>query len=232
MSVLPTIWGARLTYNFWRKDGYKLSTEDYRWVHVRRMFDYPRSRVLWHIFNFTFTAFLQNYLLLALVLPMWTVLSINKPFSLLDIAVAVLFVAFLFFETVADQQQWNFQTNKYSWIASKRVKKNLSKQEVDDFKRGFLIRGLFAYSRHPNFFAEISIWWTYYLFSVVAHLDFQSPFKSLLNYSAIGALVLTLLFHQSTALTERITKEKYPEYGRYQKHVSRIIPFFTTYNPK
>jgi steroid 5-alpha reductase family enzyme len=26
------LWGSRLTYNFWRKDGYSLKGEDYRWV--------------------------------------------------------------------------------------------------------------------------------------------------------------------------------------------------------
>ena len=38
--------------------------------------------------------------------------------------------------------------------------------------------------------------------------------------------------YQSTDLTERISKEKYPEYGKYQKHVSRIIPFLPGYTPK
>jgi steroid 5-alpha reductase family enzyme len=46
MAVLAVAWGVRLTYNFWRKDGYNLKTEDYRWVYVQKMFGYPEKKVL------------------------------------------------------------------------------------------------------------------------------------------------------------------------------------------
>jgi steroid 5-alpha reductase family enzyme len=47
MSGLPThrldhvmavsvLWGARLTFNYWRKGGYQIGHEDYRWVVVRK----------------------------------------------------------------------------------------------------------------------------------------------------------------------------------------------------
>lgn len=234
MAVLPTIWGARLTYNFWRKDGYKLSTEDYRWIHVRKMFNYPEKQLLWQVFNFTFIAFFQNYLLLSIVLPMWAVLSSRSGLNLADLILAVAILIFILIETVADQQQWNFQTRKYKWLGSKKTDKGFQKREIDGFKRGFIVDGLFAYTRHPNFFGEISIWWTYYLFSVSAQVSSFSEltFASFFNYTFIGAFVLTVLFHNSTDLTERISKQKYPEYGKYQKHVSRIIPFLPRYNPK
>jgi len=64
------------------------------------------------------------------------------------------------------------------------------------YKNGFITDGLFRYSRHPNFFCEISMWWVMYLFSVVS---------SGLNLSGIGALLLNLLFLGSTPLTEMIS---------------------------
>lgn len=33
--VFSTMWGARLTYNFWRKGGYQIGNEDYRWEVVK-----------------------------------------------------------------------------------------------------------------------------------------------------------------------------------------------------
>lgn len=35
MLGLITIWGLRLTYNFFRKGGYTLAGEDYRWAYIR-----------------------------------------------------------------------------------------------------------------------------------------------------------------------------------------------------
>lgn len=59
------------------------------------------------------------------------------------------------------------------------------------------------------------MWWTIYLFSVSS---------SGFNLSGIGALLLNLLFLGSTALTEKISCEKYPDYKQYQKEVSMLIP--------
>src|SRR5438034_1251974 len=36
MAVLTALWGARLTYNFARKGGYKRGSEDYRWPVLRQ----------------------------------------------------------------------------------------------------------------------------------------------------------------------------------------------------
>src|SRR3954471_2520449 len=50
MSVLATVWGARLTYNFSRHGGYSWrfwsGAEDYRWEHVRQL-PVLRTRAGW-----------------------------------------------------------------------------------------------------------------------------------------------------------------------------------------
>ena len=59
------------------------------------------------------------------------------------------------------------------------------------------------------------MWWVMYFFSVVSDGW---------NLSGLGALLLNLLFLGSTALTEKISSEKYPAYKEYQTEVSMLIP--------
>jgi len=84
----------------------------------------------------------------------------QEPFNFLDGILVMSFLAFFLIEIVADQQQWNFQTQKYKWLDEKQKNKktDFTPKEIEDFKRGFLIRGLFRFTRHPNFFSEISLW--------------------------------------------------------------------------
>jgi steroid 5-alpha reductase family enzyme len=241
ICVLISLWGARLSYNFWRKGGYSLKEEDYRWVHVRKMFNYPEKKLVFHLFNFGFTAFIQNWLLLGLAVPIWYIQSNptmkrQESYNVLDILLAVVFLVLLSIEYTADEQQWTFQSRKHRWLADPRSGK-YSLKEISDFKRGFLVDGLFKYSRHPNFFAEVLMWWTVYAFTISAQLNrLNAPggfhALSLLNYSILAPAILTWLFHGSTNLTERISTSKYKEYKEYQAQVSRIIPWFGSYKSK
>lgn len=200
LSVLITFWGARLTYNFARKGGYS-GTEDYRWAEMRKKIP---NKIFWQIFNLGFISFYQNLLILLFTLPAYIAYQYRgKPLGNLDIFASILFFAFLLLETAADQQQWDFHQLK-------RKGKTGNK---------FLTTGLFRYSRHPNYFAEISIWWMVYFFGVAASLQW-------LNWSVIGALLLTVLFVGSSSLTESISMRKYPQYKKYRKTTSRIIPWF------
>jgi steroid 5-alpha reductase family enzyme len=236
-----TCWGLRLTYNFYRKGGYDGKTEDYRWVYVRKMFNYPESKLVFHIFNIVFTAWYQIFLLVGLVLPMWYIQT-NKneePLNQYDLISYALFMTLFLIEIISDQQQWNYQTAKYKWIEDRKLgsKKTYTKEQENNFKRGFLINGLFKYSRHPNYFAEISLWWIIYSFTITSQANTllaneTCSIFNLINYSILGAIGLNLLFLGSTQLTENITLKKYPEYSKYMQRVSRLIPYFTTYVPE
>ncbi|TPX69804.1 hypothetical protein SpCBS45565_g02150 [Spizellomyces sp. 'palustris'] len=99
------------------------------------------------------------------------------------------------------------------------------------YARGYLTTGLFKYSRHPNFFCEIMIWWSIYGFSVAATIPKSTGLKDLtwsniVNWSIIGPIMLTLLFQGSTSFTEGISAKKYPTYQIYQKATSRLIPMW------
>lgn len=63
MAVLATIWGLRLSYNFWRRGGYRWPVwegeEDYRWGVLRQM-PLLQGRLRWGLFNFFFYLFLPT----------------------------------------------------------------------------------------------------------------------------------------------------------------------------
>lgn len=56
VMALSVIWGARLTFNYWRKGGYQVGSEDYRWNTVK---DYV-GPVPMFIFNVVFISLAQN----------------------------------------------------------------------------------------------------------------------------------------------------------------------------
>jgi steroid 5-alpha reductase family enzyme len=202
MAVLVTLWGIRLTANFARKGGYS-GVEDYRWAVLRRRM----TPAAFQLFNLFFIALYQNLLLLLLTLPALTALENPRPLQMLDLLAAAAFLAFLVGETVADQQQWAFHQTKKAALAEGR-----------EPAVRFRTTGLFAWSRHPNFFFEQAQWWTIALFGVIA--------AGTLTWTIAGALLLTLLFVGSTIFTESITRSKYPEYAEYQARVSPIVPWF------
>jgi steroid 5-alpha reductase family enzyme len=193
MLALTVAWGLRLTYNFARKGGYRWSGEDYRWSALRERLGPARFQLL----NATFIAPIQNAILFALTLPAFEATRRPSPLGARDAIAAALFVAFLVGETIADQQQWRFHQEKLAGRA-----------------QGFLDRGLFARSRHPNFFCEIMIWWSFWLLQPTPH-------------ALAGPVALTLLFQGSTGFTEQLTLAKYPSYADYQRRVSRLIPWIT-----
>lgn len=211
MFALTALWGARLTYNFARKGGYA-GEEDYRWA-VLRKHKLLRNRAAWEVFNVTFIAFYQNVLLLLITLPAAVAYRSTKGFDLMGAdgaAVACWCVAFVI-EAVADEQQWKFQQSKRDLAPKVPAWR-------EDYLRGFLTHGLFAYSRHPNFFAEQSIW--------VAFSMFAAASARPVNYFTpviIGSVLLILLFQGSTAFTESITAKKYPEYKNYQACTSALV---------
>jgi steroid 5-alpha reductase family enzyme len=216
IAALAVLWGTRLTYNFYRKGGYALSGEDYRWKIIQD----GVNPIMFQIFNIVFIAFIQNVLLASIVSPVyvaWTASynarnKLTTPLNEIDYAATALALTCLIIEAVADQQQWNFQTAKYAAI-------NAGKRLTGPFAKGFIDTGLFKYSRHPNFFAEQCFWWSMCLFATAATGKWTGWWMG-------GAAALTALFQGSTWLTEKITAEKYPKYKEYQQTTSRLMLWF------
>ena len=216
MAVLATLWGRRLTFNFARQGAYRLKfwegVEDYRWAIVRSG-PFFRKRWTWMLFDLGFISIYQNALVLMITFPALVAMRSEAPFGWMDAVAACLMLGFIIWETIADEQQWAFQTCKWAMIKEGKKLEELPAP----YNKGFNTTGLWGHSRHPNYFAEQSIWVAFYLFSIAAGIG-------IFNWSIIGALLLIVLFLGSSSLGEEISGGKYPEYEQYCRSVPRFFP--------
>ncbi|TGJ87725.1 hypothetical protein E0Z10_g1044 [Xylaria hypoxylon] len=200
------IWSARLTFNYWRKGGYEIGSEDYRWEIIRGRC-HP---VIFFIFNATFISFIQSILLFLLAAPTYVILLASKiepKVGLVDLLFTITELALVLSEWFSDQQQWDYQTAKRNYQQTAKIPQGCGHTQ-EDLNRGFITSGLWAYCRHPNFTGEQTICW-----------------------AASGPLFLIMLFQGSTWLTELLTAGKYPEYKSYQKQVGVLLPSLRPYKP-
>jgi len=216
MACLATLWGARLTFNFGRKGAYKLKfwegEEDYRWKVLRAKKEF-QPHWKWMLFNLFFISVYQNVLVLMTTFPALVSMNSTMPFRWVDGLAAVLMFGFILYETIADEQQWKFQSKKWAMLGQGKKLEELPAP----YNKGFNTTGLWRVSRHPNYFAEQGTWVSFYIFSIGAGIG-------LFNWSAVGALLLIVLFLGSSSFAEDISSSKYPEYAQYIKEVSRFFP--------
>ncbi|KAI1469357.1 DUF1295-domain-containing protein [Daldinia caldariorum] len=214
------IWSARLTFNYFRKGGYNVGSEDYRWEIIRSKV-HP---VLFFLFNITFISFIQSILLFLLAAPTYIILltsNFELEVTAADLAFTTIQIGLIVSEWFSDQQQWDYQSAKKEYQQTAKVPRGcgFTQEELD---RGFITSGLWAFCRHPNFAAEQTIWLTLYQWSCYASKTFYS-------WAGLGPLFLMMIFQGSTWLTELISSGKYPEYKYYQQRVGALIPSFTSY---
>ncbi|KAG6917503.1 hypothetical protein DXG01_002249 [Tephrocybe rancida] len=269
MMSLVFVWMIRLSYNTYRRGLFKLQDEDYRWAVLRTKV----PAWLFQIINLTFIAATQNFLLLLLGLPTKIASTIqpHTPLATSDYLLAALALVDLAFEFTADNQQWAYHQYKHAYLAAEKGDETSEVEQYDkkkqwpgagldfvpqDAKRGFITRGLWAYSRHPNFLCEQSFWWiitfipllspspphlpitnfpTHLIpsFSVISQNFPYMLFPLLSSFAeplkdVIPALALSALFFSSTLFTESISAGKYPrEYKAYQERVGMFSPLRT-----
>jgi len=213
MAILVTIWGLRLSFNFYRKGGYSIipwqGEEDYRWK-ILRDSTALKGRLRFGLFNLLFISFYQNLLILLFSTPLLMAAMYNDaPLGVTDLIAAALMLLFIITETIADNQQFRFQNAKRSLNENPALGESL--------RKGFLTEGLWKHVRHPNFASEQAIWISFYLFSVAASGQW-------INFTLIGPVLLMTLFIGSSVMTEKISSGKYPDYPTYQKEVPKFIP--------
>ena len=215
MAILITIWGLRLSYNFARRGGYHWKfwegKQDYRWDVLKQKPEF-KNPIVWMLFDLFFISFYQNALIWLFTLPVVMAAGSSSAVTYVDGLLALIILSLIVFETIADQQQWNFQNGKYAKLKS-------GESKSDEEAQGFISSGLWKLSRHPNYFAEQSIWVMIYVFGVMAT-------GAYVNWSLAGALLLLLLFQGSANFSEEVSANKYPTYRDYQKRVPRFIPKF------
>lgn len=191
VNILVSIWGLRLAWHIHTRN--KGKAEDYRYLAWRKEWGkwfYPRSYLQVYL--------LQGMFLFLIVMP---VLLINKQagagLGLLDfIGVAVWLLGF-FFELVGDAQLARFIKNPTN--------------------KGKLMQdGLWAYTRHPNYFGEVTQWWGLWLVA----LSMPSGV-----FAIIGPLTITFLILKVSGIPMLEKKmEENPEFADYKRQVSVLIP--------
>jgi steroid 5-alpha reductase family enzyme len=211
---------VRLTFNYARKGGYSYGSEDYRWAILRERVN---NRFLFFVFNIVFIAFTQSLLLCIVTAPTYLFVVLAQlpeevKFGLPDLIFSRLLIFYILLEIVADEQQWRYQQAKKKYQNEGVIAEGYEKE---DLERGFVVSGLWSYSRHPNFAAEQAIWLTLYAWASYST-------KTYINWAGIGAFGYWALFQGSTWLTEKLSAGKYPEYREYQARVGRFIPRWST----
>ena len=190
--LMVVIWGFRLIAHIHLRN--KQKPEDQRYEEMRKNWPEP---VLAHIFFRVYM--LQAVLLVVLSLPVIAVFMAGDAFNS-DYVLAAGFAIWAFglaFETVADQQLSEF------------VRKNKNKAKVMD-------TGVWKYSRHPNYFGEVTLWWGIWLASMSINPVW---------WSVIGPLTLSflILFVSGIPMLEKKYKNN-PAFQEYAKRTSVFIP--------
>eukprot|EP01118_Nematostelium_gracile_P007782 TRINITY_DN254_c0_g1_i1.p1 TRINITY_DN254_c0_g1~~TRINITY_DN254_c0_g1_i1.p1 ORF type:complete len:272 (-),score=53.10 TRINITY_DN254_c0_g1_i1:50-808(-) len=127
----------------------------------------------------------------------------NVPLNWSDYIGWVLWAAGLAIEAIADQQKFDFRSDKNN-------------------KDKFINTGLWKYSRHPNYFGEILLWTGTYLSS-------RSVFQGWQNLGIISPLFITFLLTRVSGipLVEKANDKKWngnPKYEEYKRRTSILIP--------
>ncbi len=185
-------WAVRLTIN-WAVGFDNLLWQDWRYVGFKNKF--PR---IFQLINFTGIMLMPTLLVFAGTIPFYFLITEAYNVIFLIIGGIIITLATIL-QMVAD-------------IQMKKFKKN------NTIKGACIDEGVWRYTRHPNYFAEVMIWWGV----LIATLPNNNPI------TIIGAILITLLFmFISIPLMEKHILETRPSYHEYKNKVrSSLIPFY------
>ncbi|KAL2536501.1 hypothetical protein Fot_17892 [Forsythia ovata] len=205
---LTLIWSIRLTHNYFRRENWQWGArEDWRFTDMQRQ--YGKN---WWWVSFFAVYLSQQVFLMGICMPLYVVHSKNKLFDIWDVVASLICLAGIIIAYYAD-------TQLHTFVSRNNELKRLGQPMVL-----ILDKGLWQYSRHPNYFGEQLWWWGLFIFAW--NLDF--------GWSFIGALINSMCLAYVTVLVERRMLEleyRADAYRQYQKTTSVWIPWFkTTYS--
>ena len=202
VAVGVIAWGLRLSIYLGLRNGGK--PEDFRYQDMRKTWGkhikknaYLKVFVTQGFFSFLMSLALVGSLQVEGQVPLYQI-----------IIAAIVFTIGIGFETLADHSLAQF----------KKDPKN--KGQICDVN-------VWALSRHPNYFGEIVVWWSYPLLLIFSGISFG------FGLSLISALIITwlLVFVSGVPLLEK----KYANHSAYQayaKKTSKLIPWIKKRDPK
>jgi len=192
-ALAVTVWGLRLAIYIGIRNAGHGEDRRYQAMRAKR----PNSFWLWSLFG---VFVLQGVLALIVSLPVQSLGSVgdSSPGWLTFVGVAV-FLAGLAFEAVGDAQLAAFKRDP------------ANKGQVMD-------RGLWRYTRHPNYFGDALLWWGIWLIAVGSGAAW---------WSLVGPALMTFLLVRvsGVALLESDLAERRPGYAEYIRKTSPFIPW-------
>jgi steroid 5-alpha reductase family enzyme len=198
VAGLVVVWGTRLAVHILRRNLGR--PEDFRYAAMRQRW----GRAV-RIKAFFFVFMLQGVLMLVVSLPITVVFGAPpRPLGVFDIAGAVVFAAGFLYEAIGDRQ--------------------LAAHVADPANKGKLMtRGLWATTRHPNYFGESLLWWGIGL----AALPSRGGWIGL-----VGPLTITLLlvFVSGVPLLEKKYAGR-PDWEAYKARTPMFVPRFPRRRP-
>jgi steroid 5-alpha reductase family enzyme len=194
LTLLVVFWGFRLAFHLaWRRLG---EGEDFRYRIMRQKYG-SRFSILSLLIVFG----LQGVLMWIISLPLQAAQISRTPDQLtpLDWLGVFLWLVGFSFESIGDWQLSRFKSDP----------KN---------RRKILDRGLWAYTRHPNYFGDALLWWGYFLIAVATGAW----------WTVISPIVMTylLLRVSGVALLEKSMVKTKPGYLNYARRTSAFFPWF------
>lgn len=192
LVVLTSIWGLRLgTYLFIRNHG---KGEDYRYRAMRKHWG-PRFPIISLLTVFT----LQGALMFVVSLGVQLGQAATSPdLGVLAWIGAAVWAVGLAFEAIGD------------WQLARFKKDPANAGQVMD-------RGLWRYTRHPNYFGDACVWWGIALVAAETGLG---------RWGLLGAAVMTVLLLRvsGVALLEKSLSKRKPGYAEYVARTSAFVP--------
>jgi steroid 5-alpha reductase family enzyme len=197
MAALVGIWSVRLGTHLYRRVRSHHPVEDAR---------YQSMRVLWSAdFGRKMGIFFQQQAISVVILGLPFLLIARNPateFHVLEIAGAALWLVALFGESLADAQLAAFKQNPANAGQVCAV-------------------GLWAHSRHPNYFFEWCVWLGFFVFACA------SPWGWTSLICPLGILYLLLNVTGVPMAEAQSLKSRGDAYRAYQQRVSAFVPWFS-----
>lgn len=195
LAALVGIWALRLSaYLTWRNRLFAKGAahEDHRYQAIRK----NNEPHFW--FKSLYIIFaLQALLAWIISLPLLGAVTSVRALNWLDAAGFALWLLGFLWEATGDYQLSRFKANP------------ANKDAVMD-------KGLWRYSRHPNYFGECCLWWGYYLIALAAGAWWSLPAPLLMT--------LLLLKISGVSLLEKDIGERRPGYNDYIVRTNALIP--------